>query len=138
MRSEAREVALHDTFNLQRILVARARHMHHRAAISVEAHQHAILLERIGYVGEFAQCEMRAVFTRMYNNLFKRCFIKGASLGAHENLAIATTDGAAGNIHRRIAHRIGHGLQGELVFAQHLLGDFDTDFIVAKAAHHHA
>ena len=84
MRHELGEVILYRVLNLQCVLVARARHVHHRAALTIEAHHHTVFLKRIGDICNLTESEVRAVLATFDYDFLKSCSIKRPSLRANK------------------------------------------------------
>ena len=84
LRHELGEVILYRVLNLQCVLVARARHVHYRAALTVEAHHHTVFLKCIGDICNLAEGKVRAVPATFHYDFLKCCSIKRSPLRANK------------------------------------------------------
>ena len=119
--------------DVEGVLVANAKDLHHGRWLAVEARDEIGILKAIDDRGHVFELEGRAVGAGEHDDLFVFAPHAHQPLRAEQDRAILALDAASGQVNARAADRIGHLREGQAVAPQSLFGDFDGNLIDAHA-----
>ncbi len=117
------------------VLLAHGKHLNAKGVAAVETCKAAVLDEAVTHGCNIAEQQPGAIREAAQHNGFEILLHVGLPLRTQQDIALTRAQGAGGQVQRRARNHVGYIAQGQVVFTQQRFGDFDGDFVVARANH---